>query len=128
MDKKKIVIIDDNKDYTFTMGVFLERNGFDVAIENDGNKGFEFIKKETPDVILLDVMMDTLFSGFEVCRKVKQDTTLKDIPVISVSGMSEEIKVKYDKLKDEEYFRPDAFYEKPVDKDVLLYKINQYLG
>lgn len=128
MDKpKKIVIVDDNKDYLFATETLLSRNGYEVMTAEDGNKGIELIKKEKPDLILLDVMMETLFSGFEVCRQLKQDPDLKSIPVISVSGMADELNLKFDKTKDNEYFSPDEFLEKPVDKDLLLRKIEGLL-
>ena len=65
----KIVIIDDNTDFLFTMETFLQRNGFEVHTAEDGQTGIDLIKKECPDLILLDIMMETLFSGFEVCKQ-----------------------------------------------------------
>ena len=62
----KIVMVDDNTDYLFTMETFLKRNGFEVETSDDGQKGLQQIRKEIPDIILLDVMMETLFSGFEL--------------------------------------------------------------
>jgi DNA-binding response OmpR family regulator len=60
----KIILVDDNTDYLFTMESFLKRNGFEVETSDDGQKGLELVRKEAPDIILLDVMMETLFSGF----------------------------------------------------------------
>lgn len=129
MDKpKKIVIVDDNKDYLFTTETLLSRNGYEVMTAEDGKKGMALIQKEKPDLILLDVMMETLFSGFEVCRQLKQDPELKSIPIISVSGMADELNLKFDKTNDNEYFSPDEFLEKPVDKDLLLRKIDGLLS
>ncbi len=128
MDKqRKIVIVDDNKDYLFATETLLTRNGYEVLTAEDGKIGIELIKKEKPDLILLDVMMETLFSGFEVCRQLKQDPNLKSIPVISISGMGDEINVQFNKDSDNEYFSPDEFLEKPVDRDLLLRKINGLL-
>ena len=62
----KVVVVDDNTDYLFTMETFLTRNGCEVYTSNDGQKGFALIKTEKPDIILLDVMMETLFSGLEI--------------------------------------------------------------
>jgi len=124
---QKIVIIDDNKDYLFTMETFLKRNGFDVLTIDDGRAGVDLVRKEKPDLVLLDVMMETLFSGFEVYRQLRTDQHLKSIPIIGISGMADEINVKFNKDTDADYFNPDEFLEKPVDKDVLLKKINEVL-
>ena len=84
--KLKIVMVDDNTDFLFTMETFLARNGFEVETSDDGQKGLELIRKAVPDIILLDVMMETLFSGFELCKQLRMDDNLKDIPIIGISG------------------------------------------
>lgn len=123
----KVLIIDDNKDFLFTMETLLRRNGFQPLCADTGEKGFELAQKEQPALILLDVMMETLFSGFEVCRRLKQDSRLQKTPIIGISGMGDEIGVRFDKQRDEEYFSPDEFFEKPVDKMKLLNRIKELL-
>ena len=73
MGSKKILIIDDNPDFLFTTETFLKRNGFATLTAQDGKKGVEMAQKEHPDLVLLDVMMETLYSGFEVCKRIKTD-------------------------------------------------------
>jgi CheY-like chemotaxis protein len=124
----RILIIDDNPDFLFTMETFLNRNGFETIIAEDGEKGVQLAKKEHPDLVLLDVMMETLFSGFEVCKQLKLDPALKDVPIIGISGMGGELGVRYEKERDEEYFNTDDFFEKPIDKEKLLDKIKELLG
>ena len=123
----KIVMIDDNTDFLFTMETFLQRNGFEVQTADDGQKGIELIKKERPDVILLDIMMETLFSGFEVCKQVRADEDLRYIPIIGISAMGDELDINYSQWPDYEYFRPDNFMEKPVDKQRLLQLIPELI-
>ena len=124
----KIVIIDDNPDFLFTMQTFLTRNGFNVETASDGTTGFELIQKHRPDLVMLDVMMESTYSGFEVCRLVRNDPDLKTTPIIGISGMADEIGVNFDIYEDREYFTPDAFFDKPVDKDALLAKINDLIS
>jgi len=129
MDRKnKVVLIDDNKDYLFTMETFLTKNGFEVSTAEDGQSGVKLVENEKPDIVLLDVMMESLFSGFEVCRKLRQNSDLKSIPIIGISGMADEINVKFDKKKDFDYFSPEEFLEKPVDKELLLETINKLIN
>ncbi len=122
-----IVVIDDNTDFLFTMETFLQRNGFEVQTAEDGQKGIDLIKKERPDVILLDIMMETLFSGFEVCKQVRADEELRYIPIIGISAMGDELDINYSQWPDYEYFRPDTFMEKPVDKQRLLQLIPEVI-
>lgn len=120
-----IVIIDDNSDYLFTMKTFLTRNGFEVETADDGESGIALIKEKRPDLIMLDVMMETTYSGFEVCRQVRNDPELKKTTIFGISGMQDELGIKFDKYDDAEYFSPDIFFDKPVDKEALLAKINE---
>jgi CheY-like chemotaxis protein len=124
----KVILIDDTPDFLFTMGTFLKRNGYEVLTASDGQKGAEMIKKERPDIILLDVMMETLFSGFEVCRQVRTNPETQDIPIIAISGMTDDLGVKFEQTTDEEYFKPNAYLEKPVDKERLLETMRELLG
>jgi CheY-like chemotaxis protein len=128
MGSKKILIIDDNPDFLFTTETFLKRNGFATLTAQDGKKGLELAQQEHPDLVLLDVMMETLYSGFEVCKRIKTDPHLQSIPIIGISGMADELGVRYEKDRDQEYFSPDAFFEKPVDKEKLLAKIKEFLS
>jgi len=124
----KIAIIDDNTDYLFTMETFLQRNGFETVTAEDGQKGLDLIKKERPDLILLDIMMETFFTGFEVSRKLRTDSNLKDIPIIGISGIGPELRVEKEKswfIK--KYIGKDNFFEKPVDKEKLLSRIKERL-
>ena len=125
---RTILIIDDNPDYLFTMETFLSRNGFAVITAEDGAKGLELIQREKPDLILLDVMMKSLYSGFEVCRQLKNDPRTRHIPIIGISGMKDELGVQFDINRDSEYFSPDIFFDKPVDKQALLDGINHLLA
>jgi len=123
----KIVIVDDNTDYLFTMKTFLSRNGFEVETAADGKTGIELIRNGRPDLVLLDVMMETTFSGFEVCRQIRNDPQLKSTPIIGITGMEDELGLKFDKYEDADYFSPDVFFDKPVDKDALLEKIKDLI-
>ena len=123
----KVVIVDDNTDFLFTIETFLQRNGFEVLTADDAQKGLEMIRKEQPDLILLDIMMETLFSGFEVCKQLRSDDELKNIPIIGISAMRDELDVGFRQWPDYDYFSPDEFLDKPVDKQRLLQLIPQVI-
>ncbi len=119
----KIVIVDDNHDLLFTMETFLKRNGFEVQTADDGQKGVDLIKEARPDLVLLDIMMETTYSGLDVCKAIRSDPGLKDIPIIGISGIGDEMGIKIDKWGDDDYFSVDEFFEKPVDREKLLERI-----
>jgi len=119
----KIIVVDDNHDLLFTMETFLTRNGFEVLTADDGQKGLDLIKEIHPDLILLDIMMETIYSGLDVCKGVRSDPNLKDIPIIGISGIGDEMGIQIDKWGDDDYFSVDEFFEKPVDREKLLERI-----
>lgn len=121
----KVVVVDDDRDYLFTMETFLKRNDFNVFTADNGKDGIALIKNQQPDVILLDVMMETLFSGYEVCKAVRSDPDVEFTPIVGISGMGDDIGVKYEQYQDDGYFTPDIFVEKPVDKELLIDIISQ---
>ena len=123
----KIIIIDDNPDFRFIMETFLKRNGYETMTADEGQKGIELIEKERPDLILLDVMMESIYTGLDVCTKVRTNPDLKDIPIIGISGMADELGVQVEKWGDEDYFNVNEFFDKPVDKEKLLLKIKELL-
>jgi DNA-binding response OmpR family regulator len=110
------------------MKTFLTRQGFTVFTAPDGKTGIDIISNDLPDIILLDVMMESLYSGFDVCKFVRNDPKLHSIPIIGISGLKDELGISFDKDRDNEYFSPDAFFDKPVDKNALLKTIDELLS
>ena len=84
-NKKLILIVDDNRENRKVLGSILVNNGFEVGISADGRKALDFIKKETPDLILLDVMMPGM-DGYEVCETLKKDIKTQHIPIIFLTA------------------------------------------
>ncbi len=123
----KIALVDDNEDYLFTMETFLKRNGFMTVTATNGPSGLELIQNQRPDLVLLDVMMGSSYAGFELWKALQEDPELKEIPVIAVSAMKNELGVRPERYRDEDYFHPSAFVDKPVDRQMLLKTIHEVL-
>jgi len=90
--EKMVLLIDDEIQLVEGVKVRLQISGYSVLTAYDGHEGLEMARQHKPDLILLDLMMPKL-NGYEVCSMLKQDTRLKDIPVIIFSAKSQE----YDK-------------------------------
>lgn len=88
---EKILFIEDEPTLQKTLGEVLAQEGFKVFSALDGEKGIKMVKKEKPDLILLDLILPKK-DGFEVLKEMKKDEKLKDIPVIiltNLEGMSD---------------------------------------
>ena len=89
MKKPKIVVIEDEVDILEVINYNLSKEGFDVCSALDGEEGLGLIKKEVPDLVLLDLMLPGL-DGIEICRKLKTDYSTRSIPIIMVTAKGEE--------------------------------------
>jgi diguanylate cyclase (GGDEF)-like protein len=85
----KILIVDDDPSQIRTLVPFLREEGYTILIATDGPGALEIVSQETPDLILLDVMMPDM-DGYEVCRRLKENPRHRQVPVIFVTGKSEE--------------------------------------
>lgn len=86
--REKILIVDEEIDASTALKVALEAEGYNVIEALDGYEGIRKAKSETPDVILLDIMMPGM-DGFEVCRRLKADPVSSHIPVIMLTAKGE---------------------------------------
>jgi len=89
MQKEKIVAIEDESDILEVIAYNLSREGYEVISARDGEKGLRIIKREQPDLVLLDLMLPGL-DGLEVCRLLKSDPVTDSIPIIMVTAKGEE--------------------------------------
>jgi len=90
MEKKKILIIDDEKDFAMMAKSSLEETGkYEVKIETESQEALDAVKKFGPDLILLDIMMPGT-SGLKICKELKEKERFASIPVIILSGKEDE--------------------------------------
>jgi len=82
-----ILIVDDNANNLQVLGNILSARGFKIALATNGQEAIDFVEKQVPDLIFLDIMMPDM-NGFEVCEKMKEKDKAKDIPIIFVSALS----------------------------------------
>lgn len=118
----KILVVDDEPDTREIIKRVLETEGYEVMLANDGVECFDFLKLETPDVILLDIMMPGE-NGWEVCVKIKADEKTKDVPVAMYSVLSVEDSMK----PDFGHLGADAYIQKTFVKQELVSTIENLL-
>ncbi len=87
MERKKILVVDDQYHNVLLLKTRLEKAGFNVLEAYDGEEALNITMKESPDLVLLDIMMPNI-SGYEVCEKIVNDERTKNIPVILVTALT----------------------------------------
>ena len=131
MDKQNsILIVDDEPDaIEFVKAVISEIGDLSVMSANDGERGLEKAKAEVPDLIILDVMMPKK-DGFSVFYELRKNPETENIPVIMLTGVSEQTGIRFSGEHMEEFLgkKPEAFIDKPVDPDKLQKAIKNALG
>jgi len=121
----KILIVDDDPDLRTYLSTFLTDSGYETVTAENGDDGLAKTIDVKPDIITLDIIMPNQ-TGVKMYRTIKKDEALKNIPVLIVSGVS-----RYKELFRRSHRtlpKPEAFIEKPVDRDMLLAKIREIIG
>jgi DNA-binding response OmpR family regulator len=128
MGKAKVLIIDDDPDITEAMKVVLEHKDYAVNSADGIDQAMESLKANRPDVIILDVMMDTPQDGFVLSRQLKQDEKYKDIPILMLTSVKDKMGIDFESVAGDETWLPvDEYLAKPVKPDVLLKKVEGLL-
>lgn len=140
---KKILIIDDEPDIIIFVSAVLEENGYTSIGASNGVEGLELVRKEKPDLVLLDLMMPKK-SGITMFQELRKDPDMTDTPVVIVTGVSEVTGVDFrnfmykQPLRDEKQFVestgltkytvPNGYVEKPIDPAELIKAIKKALN
>jgi CheY-like chemotaxis protein len=120
MSNRKVLVVDDDVDFVEATSIFLQAKGYTVVTASGGEEGYQKARIEKPDVMLLDVMMTHDSEGFDTARKLKEDNTTRNIPVIMVTGIKKAKNLSFRFEPDEDWLPVKAVLDKPVKPEVLL--------
>ncbi len=120
MMKKKILVVDDEREIVNTLKISLESDNCKVIEAYSGDGAIRKARSEAPDLILLDIMLPDM-TGYEICNKLKKDSLTRPIPIIMLTGMGETGRIAGMGLGADEYIT------KPFDLNELKAKIRMVL-
>ena len=122
--RKKILVIDDEPDVVIYLTTLLEDNGFSTITASNGEEGLSKVKSEKPDLVSLDISMPEK-SGVKFFREIQGDPDISEIPVIIVTGVSQDFE-KF--IKTRKQVRPPAGYlAKPIDREEFIKQVKEIL-
>jgi len=124
-NKKTILVVEDEEDVMDYLVTFFEDNDYNVITASDSTSGFQSAKDFQPDLISLDLSMPGE-SGLQLYRNLIDTDSTKNIPILVITGFSNEFKSFFDKLESSE--SPIGYFEKPIDRDALLRKLKEIIG
>jgi CheY-like chemotaxis protein len=125
---KRLLIIDDDPDYVAGIKSILDTAGYAVEVANDPKAGLMALQTRPYDLLLLDIMMGRGAEGVMIARKLRKDPKLRDMPVLIITGMREQIAFLFPGEPIHPGFvKLDELVEKPVEPALLLEKVNHLL-
>ena len=124
--KKKILLIDDDRDFLTATRLILESGGYEVFLAENGKRGLEMVKSVAPDLIIIDMMMETWGAGFNVVSEIRSTEVGKSMPLIMLSAVN--LQEPYQFFQSPDVTQTvNMVLHKPIRGDVLLKNVLQLL-
>ena len=124
-DAKTVLVVDDDPDAREFLTTVLRDNGFTATTAEDGNEALAMIEQNVPDLVALDIAMPEK-SGVAVYRKLREDDRLKSVPVIIITGISDDFKKFISSRR--QVPPPEGYISKPVDHEEFLKMVRDLLA
>ncbi len=125
---KKLLIIDDDPDFVAGIKAILETGEYQVDASYNPKDGFQALQSKRYDLLLLDIMMGRGAEGVALARKIRKDPKLKEMPVLIITGIREQIAFLFPGQAVHPHFvETDELLEKPVEPKLLLDKVSALL-
>lgn len=115
---KVILIVDDDEDFVTTVRAVLEREGYTVVQADSGAEGLRLLRQHHPDLMVLDVMMESTTEGYGVTEAIKytdEYNAFQQTPIIMVSSIQESPDERFPRAPEVDMIRPDRYMTKPLD-------------
>ncbi len=126
--QKKLIIIDDDPDYVAGIKSVLETANYSVDVAYNPKDGFKALQTNRYDLLLLDIMMGRGAEGVALARKIRKDAKLRELPVLIITGIREQIAFLFPGQPVHPHFvETDELLEKPVEPKLLLEKVSALL-
>jgi CheY-like chemotaxis protein len=131
MANEKILIVDNDDDLVYAMRLPLQAAGYRVFHAANGDEGLRMVKQVNPDLIILDVMMDSTTEGFQVSLTLRNPTPASEyaayryVPIMMLSAIHATTALRF--APDQDYLPVDSFVEKPIGPEKLLEEVRKQL-
>jgi CheY-like chemotaxis protein len=118
-----VLVIDDDADFRSSVQALLEGEGYAVEVAGGGRDGLRKLREHRPDVIVLDIMMESIVEGYVVNQAIKFQPDFEayaDIPIVMVSSIEESPDERFSRASELELVRPNRYLTKPLDIPLFL--------
>ena len=118
--------MDDDRDMVEALKIILEGESYTVRVAFDGKQGLDAVKKEKPDLIILDLLLPGE-DGITICHKLKKNPEYRNIPILVVTALAKNMEKRVLPEKEYNSLKVEGYFDKPVDLEQLLAKVRQIL-
>jgi len=122
----KILLVDDDREFVAANRLLLEQAGYQVSVAYDGADGLKRARADKADLVIMDIIMGSPEEGFELCRRIRADQTLKASRLLVLTAVGQQFQMAFE--PDGMWLPADRFLEKPIDPDALLREVEEILG
>ncbi len=126
MAEATVLLIDDDEDFTASIRSLLEAEGYAVVTAGSGKEGLRRLRESKPDVVLLDIMMESTTEGYAVSGAIK--AAERPVPIVMLSSVELAPTELFARSEELELVRPDAYFTKPVDVPKFLETLRALLA
>ncbi len=121
-ERKRVLIVDDDPDFAAAIRAILDSQ-YDTVMVDNPKEGWDALRKDRYDLLCLDIMMGRGAEGVTMARKIRKDKVLREIPVLIITGLREQIAFLFPgQALHPAFVAVDELVEKPVEPELLLQK------
>lgn len=127
----RVLVIDDDSDFRAAVKSLLESHGYGVLEASSGHEGLQMVVEHKPDVILVDIMMESTVEGYGVTHSLKyrdEYAEFRNVPIIMISSIEETPDERFPMSPEVGMIRPDGYLTKPLDIEQLLRLLEKAVG
>ncbi len=122
---KVVLLVDDDADFVEQNRILLKESGYEVLAAYNGRQCLETVERRLPDLIVLDMMMESRTEGFNLARDLRNNEHTKNIPLLMITSVNDTIPFRVE--PDATWLPVDVLIEKPVDPSLFLEVVNRIL-
>ena len=122
-----VIVVDDDPDFCDIYSQILKKKGYRIFCFTNAEQALEKMSEEKPMVVITDLMMSSLDSGFSFAQAIRDDSRFRDVPIIVVTAIGGKLGMDFTPRNNEDLAAmcADAFFAKPISPDVLISKIEE---
>lgn len=126
-EKKRVLLVDDEPDFSMVVQAYLEKEGFATELAYNGLEGYEKVKANPPDAIILDVMMPEM-DGYQLCAKLKKEPAYAEIPIILLTSVADHVTSTRYSHYDGMSMEADDYLPKPASAEDITASVKRLIG